>query len=352
MTQIPLTARLIADQVQGDLRGDETVQIDGVASLAEASHHHLSFLGNDKYRSKVLGSQAGVTLVPRDFEPEPPAGRAFIACDNPSEAFSQFVIAFAPAEIVPEPGVHRSAVIAPDAVIPATCHIGPYAVIQPGVKLGEKTIVEAGCYIGHQATIGEDCRIYPNVSIRERCRLGNRVIVHCGTVIGSDGFGFDMEADNKKIPQFGIVQIDDDVELGACVTVDRARFGRTWIKRGVKVDNLVQIAHNVVVGERSVIVAQVGIAGSTIIGNRVILAGQAGLPGHIEVGDGAVIMAKSGPLSDVEPGAVLLGIPGVPRREFMRQTAYLHKLPDLAAQVKLLEKEVARLKARLDEGGR
>jgi len=348
MPALRLTAGQVAEQVQGRLVGPADVTIGGVASLMEASADHLSFLGNDKYRGKVATSRAGVTLVPPEFEELPPAGRAYVVCGKPSAAFSQFVVAFAPPPLVPEPGVHPQATVAPGVAIPASTHVGPHAVIEPGATIGEHTVIAAGCYIGHGACVGSHSYLYPHVTIRERCLVGDRVIIHSSTVVGSDGFGFEPGPDgHKKIPQYGIVQIDDDVELGACVAVDRARFGRTWIKRGVKVDNLVQIAHNVVVGEHTFIVAQVGIAGSTTIGRGVILAGQAGLPGHIEVGDGAIIMAKAGPMGDVEPKAKILGAPGMPHREYLRCLAYYQKLPDMAAQLKALEKQVAELKAKL-----
>ncbi len=340
----------IAAEVGGSLVGDGSVKVSAVASLADAGERHVSFLGNEKYRAQVATTEAGIVLVPIDYAAEPPPGRAYIRCDNPNRAFSQLVVDFAPAPLVPTPGTHPAAVVAEGATVAPSASIGACAVIEEGAVIGEKTIIGAGTYIGHGARIGRDCHLYPNVTVREACILGDRVIVHSGTVIGSDGFGFEMSKEgHTKIPQIGMVQIDDDVELGACVTVDRARFGRTWIKRGVKVDNLVQIAHNVVIGEHSVIVAQVGISGSAILGKHVIMAGQSGAPGHIHIGDGATIMGKSGPMSDVEPGATLMGMPAMPRAKFMRCSVLYQRLPDMHSQLKSLQKQVEELSRRLAE---
>ena len=342
-----LTARELAARLDGDLVGTGDVRVRGIAALDEAEPHHASFLGNPRYRKQVVTSRAGVVIVPRDFEPEPPAGRAWIKCAKPSSAFTEVVLLFAPPPVVPPPGVHAKAVVAAGVVVPPSCHVGPYAVLETGVRLGAHTAIEAGSYVGQDTVIGEHCRIYPGVIIRERCKVGNRVIIHPGTVIGSDGYGYEPSpTGHKKIPQVGIVQLDDDVEVGANVTIDRARFGRTWIKAGVKIDNLVQIAHNVEIGEHSFIVAQVGIAGSVRVGKGVSLAGQVGVPGHITIGDGAIIMGKSGPISDVAPGERLLGIPAVPYRQFMKQTALMQHLPELFERMRKLEQEVAEIQQR------
>ena len=273
-------------------------------------------------------------------------------CANASDAFSKVIDIFAPPPPAFPPGRHPSAVIHASAVVPASAHIGPCAVIDSGAVIGERTVIGAGVYIGEMARVGDDCLIYPNVTVRERCRLGHRVIIHAGTTVGSDGFGYiSGPGGHKKVPQVGIVQLDDDVELGAGVTVDRARFGRTWLKRGTKVDNLVQIAHNVVIGEDCLIIAQVGISGSTHIGNRVIIAGQAGLVGHIEVGDGAVIMAQSGISKDVPPGAKLIGSPAQDPREFAHGLMEMKRLGRLRNTIRELQQDVAALKTRLAAKG-
>ena len=347
MSRHELTAAEVADRVGGGVAGDGTVRITGVESLEAAAAHQLSFLGNPRYRGQVLPSQAGVVLVPEDFEAAPPAGRAWVVCRDPSAAFCAIVAHFAPPPPPVAPGRHPSAVIAADARVAESASIGACAVIEPGAEIGERTVIGAGCYIGHGATVGADGHLYPNVTVRERCRLGERVIVHSGTVIGSDGFGYVPGQDgHTKIPQVGIVQIDDDVELGALVAVDRARFGRTWIRRGAKIDNLVQIAHNVVVGEHCLIVAQVGIAGSSRLGRGVIAAGQVGIAGHLTVGDGATLMAQSGLSKDVPAGTAVMGTPAVEHRRYARNLYNVGRIDELAGRIKALEAEVADLKAR------
>ena len=344
-----LTSAQIALDIQGILVGSGDLVVSEVASLQEAGCRSLSFLGNEKYRNQVMPSKAAVVLVPEDFNEEPPEGRAFIKVGNPSEAFSRYVVTFAPPPIVHKPGIHPDATVSPDASVADSATVCAQAVIESGATIGERSVIGAGVYVGQQATIGDDCLIYPNVMIRERCRLANRVIIHGNTTIGSDGFGFDPSPEgHKKIPQYGIVQVDDDVEIGANCALDRARFGRTWIKQGAKIDNLVQIAHNVIIGEHCFVVAQVGVAGSTTVGKGVILAGQAGLPGHIEVGDGAIVMAKSGVFSDVEAGQKVLGYPALPRGEFLRNQAAISKLPDMRKELKALRREVAELRDLLD----
>jgi UDP-3-O-[3-hydroxymyristoyl] glucosamine N-acyltransferase len=218
--------------------------------------------------------------------------------------------------------------------------IQPYAVIEAGVRIGDDTVIGAGTYIGHEVGIGAACIIYPRVTVRERTRIGSRVIIHSGAVIGADGFGFEViDGRQQKIQQLGMVQIDDDVEIGANTTVDRARFGRTWIQQGVKIDNLVQIAHNVIVGKNSVIVAQTGISGSTRVGERVMMGGQVGIVGHIEIGDGAAIGAQSGVSKSIQ-GGVWFGYPAVPLREAKQQIAWIHRLGKLFARVKEIEKKL------------
>lgn len=338
-----LTSRQIAELAGGRLVGPADLAVHGVAALDAASPDRVSFLGNPRYARQVLPSAAGVVLVPDSFAPEPPAGRAWVVCADPSAAFATIVAEFAPPPIQFPPGIHPSAVISEDASVPDSVHVGPNAVIGPRAAVGAKSVIGAGVVLGHESRIGADCLLHPNVTIRERCILGDRVIIHPGTVIGSDGFGYiSGPTGHRKIPQVGIVRIDDDVEIGACVAVDRARFGATWIKRGAKIDNLVQIAHNVVVGEDCLIVAQVGIAGSSHLGRGVVIAGQVGIAGHLELHDGAVVMAQSGIGKDVPPGAVMFGSPAVSRKEYIRERAAIHGIPKL-------KQAVARLEQRLDE---
>src|SRR5439155_22683693 len=232
--------------------------------------------------------RASAVFVPPDFAE--PINAAQIRVSNPTKAFEEVVLKFAPKPITFTPGIHPSAVVDPSVQIGDRVSIQPLAVIEAGAKIGDDTIIGAGSYVGHETIIGSACHIYPHVTIRERSRIGSCVIIHSGVVIGADGFGFEMiDGRHQKIQQLGIVQIDDDVEIGANTTLDRARFGRTWIQQGVKIDNLVQVAHNVVIGKHSVVAAQTGISGSTRVGEYVQMAGQVGIVGHVEIADGSMI---------------------------------------------------------------
>jgi UDP-3-O-[3-hydroxymyristoyl] glucosamine N-acyltransferase len=256
------------------------------------------------------------------------------------KAFEQVLLKFLPKPITFAPGIHPSAIVDPSVQLGNQVSIQPLAVIEPGAKIGDDTIIGGGSYVGPETVIGSACHIYPNVTIRERSQIGSRVIIHSGAVIGADGFGFEMlDGRHQKIQQLGIVQIDDDVEIGANTTVDRARFGRTWIQEGVKIDNLVQIAHNVVIGKNSVIVAQTGISGSTRVGERVTMAGQVGVVGHVEIGDGTIIAAQSG-VSKSLPGGVWFGYPAVPFAQAKQQFAWVHRLGKLFQRVKQIEKKL------------
>lgn len=337
------TASELAHRVNGCLRGKAEVAVCGVGSLDEAGPERVSFLGNAAYRDRVDGSQAGVIILPADWEGEPPPGRAYILCDDPSSAFSATVELFAPPPIPFPPGVAPSAVVSEDSSIPASVHVGAHVVIEAGVCLGERTVVAAGSYVGHETSVGDDCRIHPNVTLLERCRIGNRVIIHSGAVLGADGFGFVPGREgHAKIPQRGIVQVDDDVEIGAQTAVDRARFGRTWIKHGVKIDNLVHVGHNVIIGEHSFVVAQVGISGSTTLGDRVTAAGQVGIAGHLRIGGAAVLMGQAGVTRDIPAGAQVVGMPAVDRRTYARRVG-------AARQVDRLKQEICELRKRIEE---
>ena len=333
-----LTLQELATTSGGELVGDPSLQITGAASLAEATPGEISFFANRKYIGLLRKTHASAVFVPPDFaEPITPAQ---IRVSNPTKAFEQVVLKFAPKPITFAPGIHLSAVINASVQLGQRVSIQRHAVIEAGTRIGDDTIVGAGSYIGHETTIGAACLIYPRVTIRERSRIGSRVIIHSGAVIGADGFGFEMvDGRQQKIQQFGMVQIDDDAEIGANTTVDRARFGRTWIQEGVKIDNLVQIAHNVVIGKNSVIAAQTGISGSTRVGERVAMAGQVGIIGHIEIADGSMIAAQSG-VSKSIAGGVWFGYPAVPLAEAKQQIAWIHRLGKLLARVKELEKKL------------
>ena len=335
---VTFTAKELAASSGGQLIGDPALKITGAASLSEAAQGEISFFTDRKYIGLLRKTHASAIFVPPDFSE--PINAAQIRVSNPMKAFEQVLLKFAPEPITFAPGVHQSAVVDPSAQLGERVSIQPLAVIDAGARIGDGTIIGAGSYIGHETVIGSGCRIYPNVTIRERSRIGSRVIIHSGAVIGADGFGFEMiDGRQQKIQQLGIVQIDDDVEIGANTTVDRARFGRTWIQRGVKIDNLVQIAHNVVIGKNSVIVAQSGVSGSTRVGERVMIGGQVGIVGHLEIGDGTAIGAQSG-ISKSTPGGAWFGSPAVPLAEAKQQIAWIHRLGKLFARVKEIEKKL------------
>jgi UDP-3-O-[3-hydroxymyristoyl] glucosamine N-acyltransferase len=335
---VTFTVKELAALSGGELVGDSTLKIIGAASLAEATQGEISFFANRKYVGLLRKTRASAVFVPPDFAE--PINAAQIRVSNPTKAFEQVVLKFAPKPITFTPGIHPSAVVDPSVQLGDRVSIEPLAVIEAGAQIGDDTIIGAGSYVGHETIIGSACHIYPHVTIRERSRIGSRVIIHSGVVIGADGFGFEMiDGRQEKIQQLGIVQIDDDVEIGANTTVDRARFGRTWIQQGVKIDNLVQIAHNVVIGKDCVIVAQTGISGSTRVGERVMMGGQVGIIGHIEIGNGAAIGAQSG-ISKSIPGGVWFGSPAVPLAEAKQQIAWIHRLGKLFARVKEIEKKL------------
>jgi len=332
---VTLTLEQIAKLSGGKLEGDPETKITGAASLAEATVHEVSFFNNPRYLAQLRNTRAAAVIVPGDFSEQIEA--AVIRTPDPAKAFGQVVTKFAPPPIKFAPGIHPSAVIHPRAKLGDHISIQPLVVIEAGVRIGSRTVIGAGSYIGHDVVIGDGCMIYPRVTIRERCRLGARVILHSGAVIGADGFGFEMTAEGQqKVPQIGIVQIDDDVEIGANTTIDRARFGRTWIQAGAKIDNLVQVAHNVVIGKDTVIAAQTGIAGSVRIGKRVMIGGQAGIIGHIEIADGTMIGAQTGVSKNLN-GGVWWATPSVPLKEAKVQLAWVRRLGEFFERIRKIE---------------
>ena len=333
-----LTLAEIAKATGGRLHGDGQRQVTGAAPLGEATANEITFFGNPRYAGQLSTTGASAVFVPLDFSERTPLDQIRVA--NPAKAFEQMVRHFAPPPITFSPGIHSAAVIHDTAKLGNRVSVQPCAVIEPGVEIGEDSVIGAGTYIGHETVIGPNCLIYANVTVRERTRIGRGVIVHAGAVIGADGFGFEPEQGRyEKVPQIGIVQIDDDVEIGANVTIDRARFGRTWIQRGVKIDNLVHIAHNVVIGENTVMAAQVGIAGSTRIGKRVIMGGQVGSVGHVEIGDDTILGAKTGVSKSIS-GGKWWGVPASPLHEAKQQVVWLRNLGKFIARLRALEKKL------------
>jgi UDP-3-O-[3-hydroxymyristoyl] glucosamine N-acyltransferase len=334
----------IAELIGGVVHGDASTVITGVESLKDGKKGDISFLGNKKYNDQVATTAASAVIAGEDFDLSDAGDTAILVCESPNIAFGKVIDFFAPPPVEYPPMVHPSAIVATSAEIGAGVHIGPCAIIEDDAVVGDGSVVCAGSYIGHETTIGRGTLIYPNVTIRERCVVGNGVIIHPGTVIGSDGFGFEAGATGiVKIPQVGIVQIDDGVEIGANCTIDRARFGKTWFKAGVKLDNQVHVAHNVVVGECSMLIGQCGIAGSTEIGRGVIVAAKAGINGHITLGDGARIAGTSGVVKDVPAGGTVVGTPAEPKRDFMARLILPKTVSKLKDQLKELQKRITEL---------
>lgn len=346
--QRSMTAREAADLVGGRIEGDPAILLSGVAGLREAEAGQIAYLEDPRYAPLLATTRASLVVLAPDVPP--PEGRQLniLRAERPGAAFGRLVEVFAPPPVRFAPGVHPSAVVARNAKVASSASIQAHVVIEEGAEVGERAVLGAGCYLGRESRVGNDSLLYPRVTVRERCRIGDRVILHAGVVIGSDGFGYEfVNGRYVKVPQVGFVQVDDDVEIGANSTVDRGRFGRTWIQRGVKIDNLVQIAHNVVIGEDSAIAAQAGISGSTQVGRRVRVAGQVGTVGHIVVGDGATLMAQSGIHRDVAKGATVFGYPAQEQSEAMRTYGALRRLPQMIERLRKLEKQVAERLQRL-----
>jgi UDP-3-O-[3-hydroxymyristoyl] glucosamine N-acyltransferase len=336
----------IARLVDGELTGNEHKLISGAAAFDEADDHQITFALRPAFLKRVATSRAGVVIVPRHFQTE---GKNLLGVDNPQLAFAKVVGRFFPARD-PGIGIDAKASVGRDFDSGKALYVGPCTVIGDKVRCGHRVKIYPGSVIGPEVIIGDDVVIYPNVSIGERCRIGNRVIIHAGTVIGSDGFGFVLDGhEYTKIPHTGIVQIDDDVEIGANNTIDRGTFGKTWLKKGVKTDNLVQIAHNVTVGEHSVLVAQVGISGSTTLGNHAILAGQAGVSGHLRIGDNVTIGPQTGVAKSIESGQTVSGSPELPHRLWLKVSRIIPRLPEFMKRLSKMEKRLKALENKLAE---
>ncbi|MCM8792133.1 MAG: UDP-3-O-(3-hydroxymyristoyl)glucosamine N-acyltransferase [Candidatus Omnitrophica bacterium] len=338
------TVKEIAALIKGEVVGDGDIVIRGFAGIKEAQKGDITFLSNPRYLSFLEITQASAIITTPDIKS---SQKTLIYVDNPSLAFANLMMLINPSPIKLE-GIHPTVVLGKNVKLDRNVAIGAYTVIEDNVCVGRGTVIYPACFIGYDSRIGEDCLIYSHVSIRERIVVGNRVIIHSGTVIGSDGFGFvNVEGIHHKIPQLGTVEIADDVEIGANVTIDRARFDKTFIGRGTKIDNLVHIAHNVVIGENCLIVAQVGISGSTTLGNSVTLAGQVGVVGHIHIGDGAVVAAQSGVSKSIPAHTQVWGYPAKPFTLAKRINACVQRLPLLYKTVEELKKRLKELEERI-----
>ncbi|MCX5715616.1 MAG: UDP-3-O-(3-hydroxymyristoyl)glucosamine N-acyltransferase [Candidatus Omnitrophica bacterium] len=340
-----LTLEEISRLVDGKLEGDPSVVIKGASGIKEAQEGDITFLANPKYEPLIDGSMASAIIASNAMQRA--TTKPLIRVENPSLAFSKVVSHMFPDDKKFPKGIHTSAVIGQNVKLGKDVAVGPQAVIEDDVEIGDKTVICAGAFIGHATKIGDATLIYQNVTIREKAQIGSRVIIHSGTVIGSDGFGFTkVNGTYQKIPQTGIVVVEDDVEIGACVAIDRARFGRTLIKRGTKIDNLVQIAHNVIVGENSIIIAQTGISGSSVIGKNVILAGQCGIVGHVEIGDNVIVGAQAGVTKSVPKNTFIVGSPARPHNIAKKIIAAWEKLPQFLKEFAELKEEVKNWKSK------
>jgi len=336
----------LAAFVGGELLGPADLAITGVGGLSDARPGQLSFYANVQYREAYSATQASAVLVGRG-EPAA-AGRALVRVDHPHLAFARVSQLFHPPR-AHAAGVRPGAHVHPEAHVDPLATVMAGAVVEAGASVGPGTVLYPGAYLGEGAVVGAGCTLYPNVTVRERCTVGNRCILHSGCVVGADGFGFALDLsvpEHVKIPQVGTVRIEDDVEVGACTTIDRATTGETVIGRGTKIDNLVQVAHNVRVGPLSLLCAQVGIAGSAELGMGVVLGGQVGVAGHLRVGDLAKVGGQSGVAQPVEDGVVVSGSPAVPHGEWLRTSVLLRQLPELVREVRALKKKLAALQPK------
>jgi UDP-3-O-[3-hydroxymyristoyl] glucosamine N-acyltransferase len=341
-----LTAAEIAKHLDGEVVGDNSVSLSGFAPADKARAGDLTFAENETYFARAEQSAAAAIMIDGQFAS---TKKVLIRVPNARIAFAKVLPLFFPDPKF-QPGIHSTAVVSADAQVDPTAFVGPYCVIADQAKIGPRVVLHSGVYVGMLSVVAADTQIFPNVTLYPRTQVGERVRIHAGCVIGSDGFGYVLDNGvHRKVPQVGFVVIHDDVELGANVTVDRGALGATTIGRGTKIDNLVQVAHNVSIGDHCLIVAQAGIAGSTKLGNYVTLAGQVGLAGHLKIGNKVTVAAQSGVMHDIADGEKWLGYPAQPDRKMKRQILAIQQLPDLLRRVSELEKRVAELTAAPDK---
>jgi len=338
------TAQQIADFLNGTVAGDPTVRVSGFSKIEEGQPGTLTFLANPKYEHYIYNTRASIALVNDSFEPSQPVSVTMVKTPDAYSALARLLSLYEQSKPV-KSGIDATAFVSPTATIGEGCYIGAFAYIGDNASIGDGAHIYPFVYIGDNVQTGKNSIIYPHVTIYERCVVGACCIIHAGAVIGADGFGFaPQNGEYKKIAQIGNVVLEDNVEIGANTTIDRAVMGSTLIKRGVKLDNLIQIAHNVEVGEHTVMAAQTGIAGSTKVGAGCMFGGQVGLGGHISIGDGTQIGAQSGVISNTKAGSKIMGSPAIPVNKFMRSSVITPKLPDIWQTVNRLEKEIEELK--------
>ncbi len=346
--QIAYSVEALVEIVKPDaVRGSTSQVITGIAGLPDAAAGDLSFLGNSKYRNAVGSSKASVLFLPPDYEGEPAEDQCYLFVANPSAALAVLCARIEQSLWPqPEPGIHPSAVVDASSTVDPTATVGPLCVVEAGARIGRGTHLQAQVYVGRDAVIGEDCWLAPGAHLANSCRLGDRVRLHGGVVVGADGFGYEViDGRHTKVPQVGIVEVQDDVEIGANSTLDRARFSRTVIGEGTKIDNLVQVAHNVVTGKHCILCAQVGVAGSTTLADYVVLGGQVGVTGHVTIAQGVQVGGGGGVTASIkDPGTVYSGNPAMPYHLERRIIVLQRRLPDLFKKVDSMLKEVEDLK--------
>lgn len=349
LQDMEFSAKQIAEFIQGEVVGNEEAKVHTFAKIEEGKPGSLSFLANPKYTHYIYSTQSSIVLVNKDFVPEHEIHTTLIKVDNAYESLAKLMTLYE-ASRPRKQGVDSLAFVSPEATIGKNVYIGPFACIEEGAVIGDGAVIHPHVTIGAHVTVGAQSVLYPHVTVYHDCKIGERCILHAGAVIGADGFGFAPSASGyEKIPQIGIVELEDDVEVGANTCIDRATMGETVIRRGVKLDNLIQIAHNVQVGSHTVIASQTGIAGSTKIGEWCMFGGQVGVAGHIEVGDRVNVGAQTGIPKSYKSDCTLMGYPAMEGKQFARASAIYKKLPDLYIELSRLTKEIEALKNEIQK---
>ena len=340
----------IASFLNGEVIGNGSIKVSNLSKIDDGKPGTLSFLANSKYTHFIYETEASAVLVRRDFVPEQEVKTTLIKVDDPYACLALLLNMVDQATRPQKNGIEENSFIAKNANLGEDIYVGAFTYISNNASIGNNCKIFPQCYIGDNVKIGSNCIIYPGVKIYHNCVIGNNVIIHAGTVIGSDGFGFaPQNGEYVKIAQIGNVVVEDNVEIGANTTIDRATLGSTIIKRGAKLDNLIQVAHNVEIGESTVMAAQVGVAGSTKVGKHCMIGGQVGFAGHITIGDNVNIGAQSGIPNNVDSKSNLLGYPAIPAKEFARQVVMMKRLPEINNSIRELQKEIANLKSQLAE---
>ena len=343
------SAKQIAEYIQGTIVGDENATVNTFAKIEEGIPGAISFLSNPKYTHYIYDTQSSIVLVNKDFTPEKEVKATLIKVDNAYESLAKLLNLYEMSK-PKKTGIDPLAYIAPTAKIGENTYIGPFACIGDYAEVGDNTSLHPHATVGSGAKVGNDCILYPHATVYHDCRIGNGCILHAGSVVGADGFGFAPSPEGyEKIPQIGIVILEDNVEIGANTCIDRATMGATVIHKGVKLDNLIQIAHNVEVGSNTVMASQVGIAGSTKVGEWCMFGGQVGLAGHIKVGDKVNCGAQSGIANNTKSGSTIMGSPAFEVKGFMKSSAAFKKLPEIYLELNAMKKELEELKKQLNK---